>query len=856
MSSPIKAKTLEDAIAEWNNTHQKQDQIVPGSDKVEQLGKSILVHYTQAKGFWLTETSFFTPLESFVDKIFDGRASSSLPEEHLKNLQKVQQIYRDANTTLTDKKPEDQHKIKVAQIFVKYGGECSIAYNLLMASPSPTKPMIESIISQLEQAQVKLNARLNKTELADFAAKVEQELKAFHEQLPNRVKNVEKLFDKQCCAVYEKLMDDSKTEKPVFTFTELESTLKTLKEKSKHVHTDSLQAIHFSDFIAKVEATLKSKQEHLAASIEKIKNAHGEKCAAVFAVIMDDRKNSDPVNQNIVRLENALKQIQRSNVPKQPDHKDFELLLTEKIQSAKIKKVEDTFGSECANFYKKFLLQDETGWESDIYIVNDKLQAAAASLEEDISILTDAEKEALNIKKFQSKVTEVLKKQQSQLTEAIKKMKDLFGEECSNAFELLQLNFKSSLFMTPSQIIQMKSYSRLLKDIPRLERIAHAIKNHEIFKDEKFKNFHIIIQYYLGKHYGDKSHGNVVNIRDNIEHYVGSMDSFRDTFIAYQTFKNHFGMVLDFAPLDYRIDVLEGNQYDIVYGALLKDLKSLQTKYTTGSEERIKLDKAIRDVEFFCELSKDNWSSTAFNTKWKYGDVIKERHWKVREKIWEMAKNYSADKPEAHSLIIPFGYTIHATVCKISLLPNGKFEVRVINTTPLVNPIVKESKQKEKVADIVYTDLTLEDLSSSNLQQMMNTVDVSSSMDQTYNIMDAALLQRTGKKVTGQARYMQLKGTCLNRSALVWLREALGNKLFREAHAQMTETSLAEVRATAAKMSMTTKRLIFSAKPAEGQTEEQYADEMVQEFIKQSEAVLVMRKHKFEKLTKTEAPSS
>jgi len=189
------------------------------------------------------------------------------------------------------------------------------------------------------------------------------------------------------------------------------------------------------------------------------------------------------------------------------------------------------------------------------------------------------------------------------------------------------------------------------------------------------------------------------------------------------------------------------------------------------------------------------------------------------EQIHSKLTSYAEQKEiSSGSIVIPGGHATHAFLYQIKKNDSGTYDFSIINTGDGAT-IILSKKYGFKSQDVVYTGLTLNELSEQFFFELLNLYETAIDMEEVFKFLDSSLLNHSAKKVGGMERSIQKKGTCTFKCIMEWIKTELGKELFREFKLFMLERAIQRVEEEAKTISPTALRFLFPLMPEEPTTD-------------------------------------
>lgn len=180
----ISPKSLTEAIQEWNQHKPSSLIISPHSEAIAQIGKTILIHYSKERGYWISkaETGRLARLWNFLSP------PPPLQQAQQKEVQQLLNTIAVARRSIVGLASlEELNKIHEAQIRVMFGDRYADAYALMTSSSTDKKEMnatissLSSLVEEMEDIALNLPPSETETIVQAFKGKVEEHLNAYTE---------------------------------------------------------------------------------------------------------------------------------------------------------------------------------------------------------------------------------------------------------------------------------------------------------------------------------------------------------------------------------------------------------------------------------------------------------------------------------------------------------------------------------------------------------------------------------------------------------------------------------------------------------------------------------------------------
>jgi hypothetical protein len=278
-------------------------------------------------------------------------------------------------------------------------------------------------------------------------------------------------------------------------------------------------------------------------------------------------------------------------------------------------------------------------------------------------------------------------------------------------------------------------------------------------------------------------------------------------------FKLYFNKVLDSDYIKPRWCQLEGYLSQIALYSISIDidcfLQMKQGSLTQNDAERL---SQIQDHLKFA----DNVTSHEVVDEEKIEIEIKNNAEQIHSKLTSYAEQ---TENSSGSIVLSGGCKRHAVLYQIKKNDSGTYDFSIINTGNGATIILSKKGYGFKSQDVVYTGLTLNELSEQFFFELLNIKMTANDMKEVFKFLDSSLLNHSAKKVGGMERVLQKKGTCTFRRIMEWLKTELGKELFREFKLFMLERAIQRVEEAATTISPTALRFLFPLMPGETTTD-------------------------------------
>lgn len=396
-------------------------------------------------------------------------------------------------------------------------------------------------------------------------------------------------------------------------------------------------------------------------------------------------------------------------------------------------------------------------------------------------------------------------------------MKVALGGKCASAYAILMTNNPDK------QKIQeiIPQLDDVLECIKMLERKTQRLDPTELPDDFdlfKAKLENNIITYYKTLHKNFRSDLlSTLNEKNSTIELQNALDAYYASIATLNVFKLYFHKVLDSRPVEIRWHLLQGCSQNRAIGSILEDLDAFsqlkQGSLTQNDAERLR--GAMINLQF------------AFEVRAPYEDARGKEQEELALKKGAQQIHIKLTE-HSESIVVAGGFTKHAVLYQIKKTDSGTYDLSIINTGDGASTVLRITKKgcSFKSQDVVYTGLTLDDLSESFFLKLLHKKETANNMEEVYEFLDNTLLNHSAKKVKGTDRCLQKKGTCTVKCILEWLKTELGKDLFQDFSSLMFERALQSVEKEAETISPTVLRLLFPLKPEEVRSSEYFSEQL------------------------------
>ncbi len=283
-------------------------------------------------------------------------------------------------------------------------------------------------------------------------------------------------------------------------------------------------------------------------------------------------------------------------------------------------------------------------------------------------------------------------------------------------------------------------------------------------------------------------------------------------FSILEVFKNYYHKLPDSTPIELRWRALDPFPKRCSIASILDDLSLfLQLNEQSLKENDVQcINQMITDFTFAFNLTSS--------------ETFEEYAARIFIKLQILSGKTCFP---SRSIFIGGGFLNHTIMYQIKKNNSETFDFSLINTGAGSTVITKctEEKQTRKSLDVVYTGLTLEELSKAFFISLKQK-ESSTSIDGLIKFLDNNLLKQSAKKICSHERMLQKRGTCATKAILELLKTEFGKELFRHFYLFMNERSLKSVEEAAKTITPTALKLLFPTSPDEIVTADYYSDQL------------------------------